>query len=236
MGFRRAHSGARRPGSDELRVSRDDLPAQRARNSRPVARLLESPLLWAAHDAAHVRGDHCLAAVHIHLRNARGQKPARGNGADSTAGRFAVGAHPGLPVLHGHFFPSAFSRLDARRRMRGDFRDLHQPGLEHGLLLLSVLAQRPARSGRSRGELPAHALAEVLAAGNAVRHAQPHLEHDDVDVGRLVLRRRVRGDFGWRRQYSPAGHRLLPRARDRAKAHRLRRGGCRRRGADHPGL
>ena len=36
-------------------------------------------------------------------------------------------------------------------------------------------------------------LAALLAAGGALRHAGPDLEHDDVDVRRLVFRRRLRG-------------------------------------------
>ena len=38
------------------------------------------------------------------------------------------------------FFLGLFPGSDAWRGMRGDLRDLHQPGLEHGLLVLSVAA------------------------------------------------------------------------------------------------
>ena len=62
--------------------------------------------------------------------------------------------------------------------------------------------------------LPALALVALLAAGSSVRRPRPDLEHDDVDVGRLVLRRRFGSDHGRRHHRQPSGHRLLDRARD----------------------
>ena len=53
----------------------------------------------------------------------------------------------------------------------GDLRDLHQPGLEHGVQLLSVAAHGAGRSGGSLAQLPAVALAALLAARGAVRDA-----------------------------------------------------------------
>ena len=80
------------------------------------------------------------------------------------------------------------------------------------------LRTRAARSRRSRARLPPHRLAEVLAARSALRHARPDLEHDDVDVGRLVLRRRLRGDHRRRHHDHPAGRRLLYRRGQRRRA------------------
>ena len=57
---------------------------------------------------------------------------------------------------------------------------------------------------------------QLLARRRAVRDAAAHLEHDDVDVGELVLRRRLRGDQRRQHHGHAAGHRLLHRARDRA--------------------
>ncbi len=57
-----------------------------------------------------------------------------------------------------------------------------------------------------------------LAARRAVRDAAAHLEHDDVDVGKLVLRRRVRGDQRRQHDGDAARHRLLYRARHRTAA------------------
>ena len=62
-------------------------------------------------------------------------------------------------------------------------------------------------------------MAALLAAGGAVRHARPGLEHHDVDVRRLVLRRRVRGGVGRRQHLEAAGHRLLCRAGAGAARH-----------------
>ena len=57
---------------------------------------------------------------------------------------------------------------------------------------------------------------EFLAPRGAVRDAAAHLEHDDVDVGRLVLRRRLGGDQRRQHHGHAARRRLLHRARHRA--------------------
>ena len=116
------------------------------------------------------------------------------------------------------FFVSLFPGQRAGAGARRHLRHLHQPGLEHGVQLLPVAAHGSARSGRGEPQLPLLGLAALLAAGGALRHAGPHLEHDDVDVRRLVLRRRLRGDHGRRPADRPARRRLLCRARDRASA------------------
>ena len=66
------------------------------------------------------------------------------------------------------------------------------------------------------------AMAAVLAARGAVRHARSGLEHHDVDVRRLVLRRRIRGDVGRRQHLEAAGHRLLRRPGAGTARHRAR--------------
>ena len=53
------------------------------------------------------------------------------------------------------FFPGAVSRQHTRRGMRGNLRHLYEPGVEHGLLVLSVVTNRPSRSGRGGAWLPA---------------------------------------------------------------------------------
>ncbi len=97
------------------------------------------------------------------------------------------------------FFLNLFPGQRVRRRTRLRVRDLHQPGLEHDLQHVPVDAQRPEGSGRSLAKLSPKRMAALLAARRAVRHAGPDLEHDDVDVGRLVLRGGVGGDH--RRQH-----------------------------------
>jgi len=60
------------------------------------------------------------------------------------------------------------------------------------------------------------ALAAFLAARAALRDAGAAVEHDDVDVRRLVLRRRLGSDHGRQFHRHPARRRLLCRARDPA--------------------
>jgi NitT/TauT family transport system permease protein len=64
--------------------------------------------------------------------------------------------------------------------------------------------------------LPPWRLDALLAPRGAVCHAPADLEHDDVHVGRVVLRGRVGGDQRRRHDRCAARHRLLYRARHRA--------------------
>jgi len=54
-------------------------------------------------------------------------------------------------------------------------------------------------------KLPVEPLAAFLAPGSALRHAGAHLEHDDVHVRRLVLRRGLRGHQRRQHHGHPAG-------------------------------
>ncbi len=65
-------------------------------------------------------------------------------------------------------------------------------------------------------QFPAQPVDEFLAARRAVRHAAADLEHDDVDVGKLVLRRRLGSDQRRQHHGHAARRRLLYRARHRA--------------------
>ena len=125
------------------------------------------------------------------------------------------------------FFMSLAPGQGARRRVRGDFRHIHQPGLEHGVQLLSVAAHRPDGTHRGGRILPAVAVDAILAAGGAVRHAGAGMEHDDVHVGRMVLRRRLRIDQRGAYHGGIAGRGLLHRARHRAEESRRHRLGDR---------
>jgi hypothetical protein len=64
-----------------------------------------------------------------------------------------------------------------------------------------------------------HRLAAFLEARSAVLDAGPHLEHDDVDVGRLVLRGGLRSDHGGQQHDHAAGDRRLPGAGDLGQEH-----------------
>ena len=67
----------------------------------------------------------------------------------------AVGADPRLHLDHRRVLPVAVPGQRAGRRIRGDLRDLHQPGLEHGVQLLPVAAHRAARADGSGARVPA---------------------------------------------------------------------------------
>ena len=68
----------------------------------------------------------------------------------------AIGADPRLPLLHRHLLHEPLPRPRAGRGARLDLRDLHQPGLEHGVLHVPVAAHRAGRSRRGRARLPPH--------------------------------------------------------------------------------
>ena len=161
-----------------------------------IARSGQPAGLRAAHDDADAAGDRLLDHLHLHLRRAGRQEPTRRNGADSAARHPAVGADPRLSDLHRRVLHESVSRQRVRRRTRLRVRDLHQPGLEHDLQHVPVDAQRPEGSGRGIAKLSSQRLAALLASRRAFRDAGPDLEYDDVDVRRLVLRRRVGGDHG----------------------------------------
>ena len=91
-----------------------------------------------------------------------------------------------------HVFLSDVSGTRRRRRSGRRLRDLHGASLEHDVQLLSVAAHGAARSRRSDPRFSLQRMAQILAAGSPLRHARPHLEHDDEHVGQLVLHRRRR--------------------------------------------
>ena len=97
--------------------------------------------------------------VHLHLCDAGGEEQAGRTHPRSAARYPAIGADPGLHLGHRRVLHGARSRARAGRRIRGDLRDFHQPGLEHGVQLLPVAAhgadrarsRRRAISGSARG-------------------------------------------------------------------------------------
>ena len=174
--------------------------------------------------------------VYLRGRDARGQEP-QGRARHRPGARHpSISPGAGLSDVHGHLLPRAVSRQRARRRVRGDLRDLHRPGLEHDVQLLPIAAHDSVRSRRVLPALPAFAVVAVLAVGSPVRRPRPDLEYDDVDVGRLVLRCRLGGDHGRRHHRQPAGDRLLDRACDRSPKPRRGGAGGRHNGARDPRL
>ena len=180
-----------------------------------VARSAQSARICRAHHAAHAdRHGGCRSFSPSPMR----RWPPRTNApsAPRPAARYpAIGADPRLHLGHGGVLHGAGARARAGRRIRRDLRDFHQPGLEHGVQLLSVAAHGADRAAGGVAQFPAVALDDFLAARSAVRHAAADLEHDDVDVGELVLRRRVRSDQRRQHDGDAARRRLLHRARHR---------------------
>ena len=170
MGPRRVRGDSGGADRDRPELSRHFRALARAEQIAGVAGLLGAALLRVPDGAAHVCGPRRLARLHLHLRHARGQEPAGGNGADPGARHPPVGADSGLSVLHGDFLPRPLPRQYLGRGTRGDFRDLHQSGLEHGLFLLPVAAHRAAAiSTRSRADSASPA---GRSSGSSKRHSR----------------------------------------------------------------
>jgi len=182
----RARAGrARRLGrhGDERALPRRRGPADQP---RPLA----VAGVRAAHGSAHGCGTHRLAGLQPRLRSTCRQEPPGRKNHDPGARHPAIGADPRLSIDHRDWVHRALSRPAARRRMRRDLRDLHLAGLEHDLQRLPVATYGADGTDRSGTDVPSLALATVLAARSAACDPLARLEHDDVGLGRLVLRRR----------------------------------------------
>ena len=113
--------------------------------------------------------------------------------------------------------PSPFHRAVPGRVLGSSWRRCSPSspaGVEYDLQLLPVAAHRAARSARSGTRVSPQPVATFLEAGCAVRHAGADLEHDDVDVRRLVLYRGVGSDHRRQQHLYAAGHRRVSRAGD----------------------
>ena len=128
--------------------------AANQRTDRPVRcaehgerRFASAAVLRAAFGVPHVHRAVFVTGVQLHLWFGGGPMPATAHGADTAARHPAVGADPRLPVRHGHHLDGVVPRLHSRRGGGVDLRDLHQPGMEHDLLLLPFAAQRTAGVG-----------------------------------------------------------------------------------------
>ena len=218
LGRGRAGGHPRRPGGDRPRLSRHFRAAAGRRPAGGDARLFRAALLRPAHHSTHVRRAGLLADLYLHLCDPGGQEPALGDGADPPARHSPVGADPRLPVVHGDVLPRALSRQRARRRMRGGVRDLHQPSpgtwrsrSTSRCAPCPRTSTRSARGFRFTGWQKFWQLEAPYAVPNLI------WKHDDVDVGRLVLRRRVGGDHRRRYDHHAAGRRLVHRQGQRRR-------------------
>ena len=112
--------------------------ALRIADDAGVAGARQSAGIRRTHDAAHAAGVGVFAHLHLHLCHACRQEPACRSPAGAAARYPAIGADPRLHFGDGRVLHVARARPRAGRRICGDLRDLHQPGLEHGLQLLPV--------------------------------------------------------------------------------------------------
>ena len=124
-------------------------------------------------------------------RAAGRQKPARRAGDDPAARHPAIGADPGLPVVHHRVLHEPVPRQRAGLELAAIFAIFTSQAWNMAFSFYQSLTTVPADLDEVDAQLPPDRLAAVLAAGSAVRHAGPGLEHDAVDVRRLVLRGRV---------------------------------------------
>ena len=153
------------------------------------------PFFACPHLAPHAVRAGLFIRVQPGLRHAGGKKPAGGGHPDPRARYPAIDPDSGLYFLHRAVFPGAVSGAGAGRGAGLCVRDIHRPGLEHDAELLPVAAHIARRPGGSFPRFPDDRLAEIRAPRTAFCPARPRLEHDDVDVRRLVF-------LSWRRRRS----------------------------------
>ena len=125
--------------------------------------------------------------------------------ADPGARHPAVGADPRLPVDHRDRLHRALSGPPARLECAAIFAIFTSQAWNMTFSLYQSLRTVPLELTRGGADVPPVAVAALLAARSAVRDAAAGVEHDDVGVGRLVLRRRLGGDHA-----SPARRSCCP--------------------------
>ncbi len=129
---------------------RADPAARASRGGAVVARPDSSARVRRAHDVANARGARRVLGVLVELRDVGGEERARRQAARADPRRAPVGADPGLHLDHRRILFHARARPCDRRRDGRDLRDLHEPGLEHGVQRLSVLRTVPSNSAKPR--------------------------------------------------------------------------------------
>ena len=180
---------------------------------------LAAAVLPAAHDAAHVPRARRLAAVQLRVRGAGRQVPRGREGAGAAARHPAVDPDPRLPVDHRdrlhRAVPGQPARASSARRSSPS--SPRRPGTWRSASTSRCAPCRPSCSEAARVfQLSGWQRFWRLELPFAM--PGPAVEHDDVDVGRLVLRRRLGGDLGVEPEHQAARHRLLHRAGHRGSA------------------
>ena len=136
-------------------------------NPAGIARPQELAAIRASDHAQDVRRAGLLAPVHVPGRAARRQEQ-KGRARHHPGARYsAIRAGAGLSHLHRDLLHEPVSGQRAWRGTGRDLRDLHEPGLEHDVLVLSVADHRSARPRRSDQAFQAFGLA--CASGSSKR-------------------------------------------------------------------
>ena len=156
-----------------------------------------------------------FAGFHVHLCHLGGKERARRRAARSAARHPAVGADSGLHLDHLRVFPVAVAGPRVRRGARGVFAIFTSQAWNMAFSFYQSLRTVPPELEEAGRVFGLSRLGAFLADRGALRHALARLEHDDVDVGQLVLRRLVGGDQRRPTHDHASGHRLLHRARHR---------------------
>ena len=146
----------------------------------------------------------------------RGQESAGRNSSDTAAGRPPIGAGAGLSLLHGRVLRLAFSRHWLGPELAAIFAIFTAQAWNMAFSFYQSLITDSDRSRRGEPQFPVLGLATLLAPRGAVRDAGAGLEHDDVDVGRLVLCRRFRSYLRRQHPDRASGNRLVRRPRNPA--------------------
>ena len=214
------HPAGRRPagvpGRGQPRISGRRWRSSRPARSRSILRNL--PDYAARTTLAHAGGAGAVAAVHLHLRDA-GRPRA---GAPSRLLVPLLDILQSVPILGFISITVVFFMSLAPGRVLGAefaaiFAIFTSQAWNMAFSFYQSLRTVPTELREAADIVPALAVDALLAARGAVRHAGAHLEHDDVDVGRLVLRgRRRRPSASATPPSTLPGRRLLHRAGDRA--------------------
>src|SRR5215471_8814329 len=89
-----------------------------------------------------------LSGLHLHLCDAGSQEQTRRGSACAALGHSSVGADPRLRLRHDCVLHVACPWSGAGCGVRRHLCDLHEPGLEHGIQLLPILAHGSDRTRR----------------------------------------------------------------------------------------
>ena len=199
--------------------------AHRTAEAAAVARSAQSARICRAHHAAHADRHGAVAGLHLHLCDARRQ--------EQTAERLLVpllDILQSVPILGFISVTVVFFMALAPGRVLGAefaaiFAIFTSQAWNMAFSFYQSLRTVPTELEEASRNFRLSPWMTVLAARRAVRHAAADLEHDDVDVGELVLRRRLGSDQRRQHHGDAARRRLLHRARHRAAGSAARRAG-----------